>query len=167
VIDVAQVRPNLFVGNAPQREEDSSALVAHGVSAVLCLQTDDDLAQSGLRWAQVEEWHIRHGLVTSRVPILDFSSDAVVAQMDETLAALGTLLDDGHVVYLHCSAGINRSPTIAIAYLVRTEGLSVAAALEAVRAVRPVVRPYMRALEAIVPRKRAAEAASPSDPPAD
>lgn len=149
MIDIAQIRPTLFVGNAPQGAEDAAYLAALGVSAVLCLQTDDDLAQWGFRWSQVEAWHMQQGIVARRLPIPDFSPEAIVAHLDEALAALGALLKDGHTVYLHCSAGINRSPTIAVAHLVRTEGIPVAAALEVVMTARPVARPYASALAAI------------------
>jgi protein-tyrosine phosphatase len=164
MIEVARVRPNLFVGNAPQAAEDTALLAAEGVSAVLSLQTDDDLAQSGLRWPQVEAWYSQQDIVARRLPILDFSPEAIVTHMDEALAALNVLLEDGHTVYLHCTMGINRSPTIAIAYLVRTEGLSVAAALDAVLSARPAARPYARALETIRLWERAGDETPGAEP---
>jgi protein-tyrosine phosphatase len=164
MIEIARIRPTLFVGSAPQATEDAAFLTAEGVSAVLCLQTDDDLTQSGLRWSQVEEWYAEQGIAARRVPILDFSAEAIVAHMDEALAALNALLMDGHTVYLHCTMGINRSPTIAIAYLVRTEGLSVAAAVDTVLWARPAARPYPHALETIRVWEHPGEEAPGSEP---
>lgn len=151
---IFRVRPHLFFGNAPRRPEDVGELAGHGVTAVLCLQTDDDLAQYGLIWSQIEEWYAQRRLITRRVPVLDFSPDAIVAHLEEALDALAALLDDGHTVFVHCSAGVNRSPTIVIAHLVRAEGLSPADALDAVASVRPSVQPYQQALDAIAPSGR-------------
>jgi protein-tyrosine phosphatase len=149
MLGVAQVRPHLLFGSAPQGREDVEELARRGVTAVLCLQTDDDLAQYGLRWSAFEGWYAHRGIITRRVPILDFSPDAIIAHLDETLGALAALLNDGHTVYVYCSAGLNRSPTIVIAHLVRAEGRSLAEARDVVATARPAVQPYERALDAI------------------
>jgi protein-tyrosine phosphatase len=153
MLRVGQVRPYLFFGSAPQGREDIEELTRHGVTAVLCLETDGDIAEYGLRWSQLEDWYAERGITTRRVPILDFSPDAIVAHLDDALGSLAALLRDGHAVYVHCSEGINRSPTIAIAHLVRAEGLSIAGALTVVRTASSSVQPYAQALEAIVPRR--------------
>jgi protein-tyrosine phosphatase len=55
---------------------------------------------------------------------------------------LPALIDEGRVVYLHCSEGINHAPSVALACLVRHEGRAVDAALAAVRACDAGARPY-------------------------
>lgn len=44
-------------------------------------------------------------------------------------------------VLVHCAAGVSRSTTAVVAYLMKTEGLDVEAALRQVRAKRPFVDP--------------------------
>jgi protein-tyrosine phosphatase len=63
------------------------------------------------------------------------------------LQGLHRSLAAGERVYLHCNAGLNRAPTVAVAYLHRHHGLSLEDACAVVKAQRPCV-PYMRALHA-------------------
>lgn len=39
------------------------------------------------------------------------------AKLYAAIQALNELLSEGHTVYLHCTAGIGRAPTVAIGYL--------------------------------------------------
>ena len=55
---------------------------------------------------------------------------------------LDALLRNGRTVYLHCTEGINRAPSVALAYLVRHEGLEVDEALAELRGCDPGARPY-------------------------
>lgn len=145
--DLSQIRPYLYIGSAPRSGEDAGYLKQNwGITAVLSLQTDADLSVDGLRWEQVQGWYAAAGIVAERVPIEDFSSHALVARMEDAVEALRRLVSTGATVYLHCTAGINRSPTIAIAYLCRVQGLPVVQALAEVRAQRPRVLPYEEVL---------------------
>ncbi len=56
----------------------------------------------------------------------------------------------GGKVFVHCNAGISRSSTVVIAYLMEYEGKSFLAALEHLKSVRPYARPnegFCRQLE--------------------
>ncbi len=44
---------------------------------------------------------------------------------------------------MHCAAGVSRSPAVLVAYLMASEGLTLAAARQAVRAVRPASSPNL------------------------
>ena len=54
---------------------------------------------------------------------------------------------------LHCNAGYNRAPTVAIAFLTTHEGLSPDGARAAMKACRTCV-PYMRAVEVFARGRR-------------
>ena len=96
----------------------------HGVTHVLCLQTDDDLSSRGLQWSVLWQFYLRLGLEVVRVPIVDFDKRDLLAHLDEGVAAVHGALGAGGKVYVHCTAGLNRSPTVIIAYLTQHRDLS-------------------------------------------
>ena len=53
-MDVSQILPNLFVGSFPKSPEDIDRLRREGVTAVLNVQTDDDMAYWGVNWHRLE-----------------------------------------------------------------------------------------------------------------
>ena len=144
--DAARILPSLFIGRAPLTPADVAALGRRGVTAVLSLQTDADLDASGLTWAQCEEWYSGAGIAARRVPIEDWSAQAVVARMDAAVGELHLLVEAGHTVYLHCTAGVNRSPSVALGYLRRIRKESLGKALRRITRSRPQANPYPEVL---------------------
>jgi len=143
----ALVVPGLLVGEYPTAEDAAWLRETHGVTAVVCLQDDGDLAAKGLRLPRLEAAYRRVGLGFHRVPIPDGDAGAVAARLDELVALVDGLVAGGGCVYLHCNAGFNRAPTVAIAWLHARRGMPLAAARDLLKRVRPCV-PYMRVLEA-------------------
>jgi protein-tyrosine phosphatase len=45
-------------------------------------------------------------------------------QLRKAIDALGRFLDRGRVAYVHCYAGVGRSPTVCMGYLARAERLT-------------------------------------------
>jgi len=117
------------------------------VTAVVSLQDDADLASKGLRLHDLERSYRTHGVGFHRVPVPDCDNDILAARLDETVRLLHEILSCGGRVYLHCNAGMNRAPTIAIAYLHACTGRSLFEARAFVKERRHCV-PYMRVLEA-------------------
>ena len=134
------------MSNAPSSARDVADLTAQGVTAVLSLQTDDDLTNAGLRWEQLQQWYASAGITPRRVPIRDYSVEDLAAKLDDAVNELAALLAAGHRVCLHCTAGINRSPTVAIAYLVKMQGMPLAEAVNVVTTARPRAQPYLAAI---------------------
>ena len=52
-----------------------------------------------------------------RSPLVDFSDDSLVKDLAAAVGQLSKLLDDGHRVYVHCTAGLGRAPAVIIAYM--------------------------------------------------
>jgi len=52
-----------------------------------------------------------------RTPISDGSADQLSLHLERALGDLKALTDAGERVYLHCNAGLNRAPTVAIAFM--------------------------------------------------
>ena len=140
------IRPGLLVGEYPTPEDAAWLGEEHGVTAVVSLQDDADLASKGVRLVALERAYRERGIGFHRVPVPDGDDRNLAVRLGEILALLARLIDAGGRVYLHCNAGLNRAPTAAIAYLHVHERLSLSAARDEVKRLRPCV-PYMRALE--------------------
>jgi len=145
--DCTRILPNLVVGEYPTPDDTAWLQAAQGVTAVLNLQDDADLVSKGLELRDLEHAYRRAGLRFERTPVPDCDIDFLTARLDVIVATLRRLLAQGHHVYLHCNAGMNRAPSIAVAYLHVHHAMPLARARDFVKARRPCV-PYMRALEA-------------------
>jgi protein-tyrosine phosphatase len=109
------VMPGLFVGPDPRDEADFDALKAVKITAILSLQTKDDLRDRGIEWE--EKSALRAGLVFRRVPVTDFNATDLQHKLPDCVSVLDGMLKAGHSVYVHCTAGVSRSPTVVAAYL--------------------------------------------------
>ena len=143
---VSVIRPALLVGEYPLPEDAAWLAEEHGVTAVVSLQDDADLAGKGLELRALERAYRTHGLAFHRIPVPDGDDRNLAARLGEIVTTISRVVDEGGRVYLHCNAGLNRAPTAAIAYLHVREGLPLAAARDEVKQRRHCV-PYMRALE--------------------
>ena len=143
---VSVIRPDLLVGEYPNPEDIAWLRDTHGVTTVVSLQDDADLASKNLALRHLERVYRREGITFHHMPIPDGATEILADRLPAIVTLLVELVARGERVYLHCSAGMNRAPTVAIAYLHIREGLSLAAARDDVKARRPCV-PYMRALE--------------------
>ena len=117
IMDASQILPNLFVGTFPGSPEDIDRLRREGVTAVLNVQTDEDMADWGVDWDRMESYYRETGIEVRRVPVRDFDPDDLRRKLPRCVEALDELLHQGHTVYVHCNMGVNRSPSIVIAYL--------------------------------------------------
>ena len=81
------------------------------------------------------------------VGIHDYDPDAVIDALPAVLAVLQGLIGDRRIVYLHCSEGINRAPSVALAHLVHAERVGVDAALAELRRCDSGARPYAAVID--------------------
>src|SRR3972149_260539 len=115
-MDVSQIFSKLFVGSYPGDIEDIDQLKRDfGITAVLNVQTDEDLAYWGINWGRLECHYHKLGVEIQRAPVRDFDPVDLRRKLPECVKVLDLLLQQGHNVYVHCSMGINRSPSVAIA----------------------------------------------------
>lgn len=145
-MDVSRITPTLLVGSCPRGPQDAGSLQeVHGVSAVLSLQSEDDLRYWEIDWDALCARYRELGIVVRRVPILDFSPDDLRRQLPHSVQTLRDLLDAGATVFVHCNAGINRSPSVVIAYLYWHAGWDLLPAARHVQACR-CCDPYLAAI---------------------
>ena len=123
MMDPSRVLSNLLVGSYPSGPEDIDRLKRDfGVTAVLSVQTDDDMASWGVNWYRLEPYYREAGIEARRVPVRDFDPDDLRRKLPKCVEVLDELLRLGHSVYVHCNMGVNRSPSIVIAYLHWVQG---------------------------------------------
>jgi len=132
----------LLVGEYPTLADIAWLAETASVRAVLSLQDEADLLSKALDAAKLAAEYARHGIEFRRVPIQDGDPGALAARLDTAVGTLHELLGRCGRVYLHCNAGYNRAPTVAIGYLHRHRGLSLDDACGFVKARRACL-PYM------------------------
>jgi protein-tyrosine phosphatase len=142
-MDLSQVLPNLFVGSYPRTTGDIDRLKREfGIMAVLSLQSDDDLAELDLDSDNMAAHYAESGIEMRRVPVQDFDRNDLRKQLPRCVVALNKLLQQGSIVFVHCNMGVNRSPSVVIAYLCWIQGWDLEKAVDHVARCRPC-NPYV------------------------
>jgi hypothetical protein len=145
--DHSFILPALAVGEYPTPEDADWLRHTCGIGAVISLQDDLDLERKGLRLSALHRAYANATIAFARYPVADGDAAALCAAIDAVVADLDRRLAGGERVYVHCNAGLNRAPSVVVAYLHRHHGLGLDEACAAVKARRACV-PYMRALRA-------------------
>jgi hypothetical protein len=145
-MDADYILPNLLVGSCPTTAEDIDRLKRDlAVTTVLNLQTEDDFDFWGIDWDVMLTRYQHLGIEVRRVPVRDFDPDDLRRNLPQCVTVLDELLNSGRTVFLHCNAGVNRSPTVAIAYLCWIEGWPLEVATEHVVTSHPC-DPYLESI---------------------
>lgn len=140
------VRSDLVIGSCPIAPDDIDTIQQQTrATAILSLQTDAcrqafDIDDSGL----VQRAAAR-GLHLVNTPMLDFNPPDQRLNLPAAVRALGLLLAAEHRVYVHCTAGLNRSPLVVLAYLSFVELVAPDEALAFIREARPAADPSWEA----------------------
>lgn len=122
---VDEVADRLWVGPCPSSPELIGRLNRElGITGLVSVQTDSDIESLGLSWPLLWRFLLTSQINVNRVPIEDFNDKALLAGLDAAVTAVNGMMVAGHTTYLHCTAGVNRSPTVAIGWLVKHQGMS-------------------------------------------
>ena len=138
----------LAIGAMPRCREDWQTLAHQGVGSVLCCcHPDEGPWQPPSHWPQAQ------------LPLPDHRSPEALdpLALDQAIHTALELYAAAPALYLHCWAGVERSPLVAIGLLCRAESLSIWDALAQVRALHPPARPITRhlvTLEALLSLER-------------
>lgn len=141
-----RILPNLYVGTVPKTFDDVERLIREaGITAVINLQTDDDFHWYQVDWPRIFDYYQKCNIDIIRKPVEDFQLEDLRDKLPDCAKAVDELAREGHIIYLHCTAGINRSPTVAIGYLYSCLGYDMETAIRTVKDSR-VCDPYLEAL---------------------
>lgn len=146
MINFDLIQARVYVGSGPTSEEDIIRLKQMRISAVIALQTDEDLSSRGVSWQQLQRWYQDSDIDGQRFPINDFDEADLTAKIAQPIKALNQSLNDSHRVYIHCNTGICRAPAVVLGYLCHYEGMSLEAALRQIQIARPIASPYRTAV---------------------
>ncbi|OQR74070.1 dual specificity protein phosphatase 19-like [Tropilaelaps mercedesae] len=134
-LQMALVAPGLYVGSqdvAAEKEILKSKNVLHIVNAA-----------SGIGNHFPEDFRYM------KLNILDLPEQDIKSVFESCFAFIDEALAAGGSTFVHCNAGVSRSSTICIAYLISRQRMRLNRALNKVRSERPIVRPndgFMRQL---------------------
>jgi protein-tyrosine phosphatase len=143
---LSEITDQLLVGEYLRPRDIPWLASEHRVSAIHNLQDDEDLRINALDATALRDLAAQHQMRYVRTPIQDGSADDVAARLVAALADLDALIKGGDRIYLHCNAGLNRAPTLAIAWLRAYGGMSLNEALAHVKR-RRACGPFMTVLE--------------------
>lgn len=143
-----EIREDLLIGSCPMRATDIDRIRRETrATAVLSLQTDECRSHFKIDYAKLQAHGRRRKLAMVNAPMLDFDPPDQRRNLPEAVRSLHELLSAGHRVYLHCTAGINRAPLTALAYLTFVERTPRDDALALIRQRRPGAEPSWEAYE--------------------
>jgi atypical dual specificity phosphatase len=130
-LDADQITEEVWCG-ATLDVTDIPLLEGIGIKRVINLETYENYPPAALTEA---------GIDFINIPVLDIDHPLPTKIIDVAVAAIDEVASRGARVYVHCTAGWQRSPAIIACYLVR-KGLTAEQALAEVRSRRPVARFY-------------------------
>ena len=122
----SRVTPQLFVGSQYGRR-GKRVLERAGINGDVNLRIEFDDAAHGL--ALDEYCHL---------PTVDETAPSI-EHLQEGVVFIRDVLAAGGKVYIHCAGGVGRAPTMAAAYLMAEDGLSLDEALALIAKGRPFV----------------------------
>ena len=147
LFDYDEIIPGRLCVGTFVRPEDVRHLEDIGTTCIVSLQTDDDLAAYGVSLVDVLRACRDAGIEPRRVSTPDFDQGALAVKLPLCVAELeAAIAPKSARVYLHCTAGINRSPTTAAAFLIRSRGYTAQEAYVYVVSRRDC-EPYLEILE--------------------
>uniref|UniRef100_A0A673AVL3 protein-tyrosine-phosphatase n=1 Tax=Sphaeramia orbicularis TaxID=375764 RepID=A0A673AVL3_9TELE len=127
---VSPILPFLFLGNE-RDAQDLDLLLRLNIGYVVNVTTHLPL------------YHQNSGLRYKRLPATDNSKQNLRQYFEEVFEFIEEAYQSGQGVLVHCQAGVSRSATIVIAYLMKHTLMTMTDAYKYVRSRRPVVSPNL------------------------
>lgn len=131
------LKGELFLGS--QDGVDEETLSAHKITAVLSVGIECPLALPG-------------DVLGKFIPCLDLPEQDFSSVLEESIEFIRSCTKSGRPVLVHCNAGVSRSSSVVIGYLIKECHMTFEEAFRAVKFKRPSIQPntgFMRFLRAL------------------
>ncbi|XP_044741243.1 dual specificity protein phosphatase 10-like [Chrysoperla carnea] len=126
----SRVLPFLYLGNGKDAA-DLECLQKLGTTCVLNVTS------------QLPGYHETRGITYKQIPATDSGHQNLKQYFEEAFDFIEDARKRGASVLIHCQAGVSRSATIAIAYIMKHKQLSMIEAYKFVKTVRPIISPNL------------------------
>ena len=127
------ILPNLLLGDVQDAFMAVRGSLRPQVSAILTMAAELPLHKQFVG--------LQHFLDYKYIPMDDSPSQDLLSNLPEALNFINWQLEQGHTVLVHCAAGISRSASVVIAYLMMTHGMTLDEAYQYVKSRRSIVQP--------------------------
>lgn len=134
--NVNEIAANLYLGGITAALEPQN-LVDQGIRAVVCC----------VRETEFPSCDFHKDLAYYRVDVEDIPREPIDLFWPEATAFMNDWISEGKPVFVHCRAGVSRSASTVIAYLVSYQGYTLNDAFLTARKRRPVVTPNLGFME--------------------
>jgi protein-tyrosine phosphatase len=147
ILDCNEImQDRLWVGSYI-RPEDVPSLKQMGITAIVSMQSDEDLSQLKISLKKLAKAYAAAEIEFHRIPTQDFEQESVSENLPGAVAEIEAALAPRWArAYIHCTAGINRAPTLAAAFLIKTRNMSAREAYDYVTS-RRHCSPYLAVLQ--------------------
>ncbi len=143
-----RIREDIFVGSCPMTVGDLDEIISNtDVTAALSLQSEQCRAHFGIDFERLVASARARNVLLVNVSMLDFNVGDQRRCLPDAVRTLHNLLDAGHRVYVHCTAGCNRSPLTLLGLFTFVERQPRDQALHTIRTGRPQADPSLEAYE--------------------
>ena len=145
-----QVTDNLWLGPYLQIEEEYSKLNSEGVCAIQNLQTDEDLKSLKMTHEDLERNAHEKSMYYENYQINDNDQRDFNMKCLGGVEKLNELVQNYDKVYVHCTAGVHRSPKLICLYLMQYGNLGIKEAIDLVIAKRPQAKVSVKIMNSIL-----------------
>ncbi|CAD8118214.1 unnamed protein product [Paramecium sonneborni] len=114
---ITQINENIIIGPYPQNEQDILILRNYGIKAVLNLQTRLDVYHRGVDWDEILSSYRKHNIFMKNFEIFDMDPQDFEKKISKAVQILKKLINHHELVYIHCTSGIGRAPSLVVIYL--------------------------------------------------
>jgi len=113
----SMITEHIYVGEFPKTQVDIDMLASKKITAVLNLQTEEDMKRYSVDWESLKKYYEKVNIKVENLPIIDMDNANLTLKIQDAGLLINKLLQENEKIYVHCTAGRYRSPHAVIFYL--------------------------------------------------